>query len=229
MDIHSPRSQKRPWPSDQLALWSRVLFVDWHGVLSKAPLWYSIRWNVRHPFRARLEPKTAELFGQRWQTVDEWMRGRHTAEEIVRSLAIEQPRSAKEDYFLRQLYRDCKVMPLHEPLIDALRRAAASWYVVIATDNMDCLVSMARQRRDIRNFSDDLISSSEVGVLKAEDPIGFFGSWLNRHGLTFSDAVLLDDGKENCRAFDQAGGASCYVRSPDDAARAVWDLLAADE
>lgn len=213
------------WPSDQLMLWSRVLFVDWHGVLSKAPLWYSIRSNVRHPFRARLEPETAELFGRQWQMVDDWMRGQHTSAEIVAMLDIEQPQSAREDYFLRKLYSDCKNMPLYGPLIKALRHAAASWNVVIATDNMDCLVTMARQRRDIRRFSDDLISSSEVGVLKAENPIEFFAAWLSGHGLTFSDAVLLDDGKANCRAFEQAGGTSRYVSGPDEAASAVWDLL----
>lgn len=220
MGVRVARSSK--WPSDQLILWRRVLFVDWHGVLSKAPLWFSIRSNERHPFRARLEPKTAELFRNQWQTVDDWMRGRYTSEEIVELLAIEQPHSARSDYFLRQLYLDCKSMPMHEPLIRALHHAAASWNIVIATDNMDCLVAMARQRRDIRRFSDDLISSSDVGVLKAEDPVGFFGAWLDRHGLMFADAVLLDDGKDNCRAFERAGGSSRFVRSPDEAARAVW-------
>lgn len=213
------------WPSDQLVLWPRVLFVDWHGVLTKAPLWFSIRWNERHPFRPRLETKTADLFGNRWQTVDDWMRGRYTAAEIVALLAIDQPLSARSDYFLRQLYQDCIAMPLHGPLIHALHHAATSWHIVIATDNMDCLVTMARRRRDIRGFSDDLISSSDVGVLKAEDPVGFFGTWLDRRGLTFADAVLLDDGKDNCQAFERAGGRSCFVRSPDDAASAVWDLL----
>jgi FMN phosphatase YigB (HAD superfamily) len=216
----------RNWPSDQFTLWPRVLFVDWHGVLSKAPLWHSIRANFRHPFRARLEPKTAELFGTQWQTVEAWMRGRHTTEEIVNLLAIEQPQSANNDYFIRKLYHDCRTMPLHKPLIEALHSLSASWNVVIATDNMDCLVTMARQRRDIRSFSDDLISSSDVGVLKAESPVQFFGAWLEIHGLTFSDAVLLDDGRENCRAFEQAGGTSRYVRSPDEAAHAVRDLLA---
>jgi FMN phosphatase YigB (HAD superfamily) len=228
MRARADRSSQQ-WPAEQLTLWPRVLFVDWHGVLSKAPLWYSIRTNLRHPFRARLESKTAELFGTHWQVVDDWMRGKHTAEEIVARLGIDQPQSARSDYFLRKLYRDCKTMPLHQPLIKALRYAAMSWNVVIATDNMDCLVSMARQRRDIQRFSDDLISSSDVGVLKAENPIEFFGAWLGTHGLTFADAVLLDDGKANCQAFEQAGGTSLYVRSPDEAAQAVWALLARDQ
>ena len=30
----------------QLALWRRVVFVDWHGVLSRDPFWISIR--IRH-------------------------------------------------------------------------------------------------------------------------------------------------------------------------------------
>lgn len=213
------------WPVGQLALWRRVLFVDWHGVLSKAPLWYSIRTNNRHPYHPRLESKTSELFVQNWRTVDAWMKGEFTSEQIVDLLSIEPPAGAKNDYFLRKLHDDCKAMPLHVPLIEALRHAASSWYVVIATDNMDCLVSMARKRRDVRSFADDLISSSDTGVLKAENPIEFFGRWLEARDLNFGDAILVDDGKANCAAFEEAGGTSRYVRNPDDAARAVWELI----
>jgi len=213
------------WPVAQSILWRRVLFVDWHGVLSKAPLWYSIRTNSRHPFRPRLESKTTELFVQNWKTVDAWMKGEFSSEQVLDLLNIEQPASAKEDYFLRKLNDDCKAMPLHGPLIEALRHASTSWYVVIATDNMDCFVSIARKRRDIRSFADDIISSSDVGVLKAENPIEFFGEWLTRRGLSIEDAVLVDDGRENCAAFEGVGGKSRYVRSPDDATRAVWELV----
>jgi len=153
------------------------------------------------------------------------MKGEFTSEQIVDLLDIELPGNAREDYFLRKLHDDCKAMPLHGPLIEALRHASSSWYVVIATDNMDCLASMAKKRRDIRSFADDLISSSDVGVLKAENPIAFFGRWLEARDLAFKDATLIDDGKENCSAFDAVGGTSRYVRNPDDAASAVWELL----
>jgi FMN phosphatase YigB (HAD superfamily) len=90
---------------------------------------------------------------------------------------------------------------------------------VIATDNMDCFVrafERARRRRprrgeawvtmaDWAGICDDIISSSEVGALK-EDPQSFFGPWLDRHGMTFRDAVLVDDRPDNCAAFSAQGG-----------------------
>lgn len=209
------------WGTAQLRLWPRVLFVDWHGVLSDAPLWYSIRSNERHPFKPRLELKTDQLFRQNWPMVAAWMRGDYTSESIVKFLDITPPASARSDYFLRTLHADCRRMPIYEPMIEALQWARMSSYVVIATDNMDCFIDAARGRRDIRRFADDIISSSDVGVLKAEDPHGFFGGWLRDHGLTFQDALLFDDGRDNCLAFDAAGGDAHYVSSPDEASKVI--------
>jgi len=55
---------------------------------------------------------------------------------------------------------------------------------------------------------DDIICSSDVGTLKAEDPKGFFGGWLTECGLTFSDALLIDDRADNCESFRGQGGST---------------------
>jgi hypothetical protein len=55
---------------------------------------------------------------------------------------------------------------------------------------------------------DDIICSSDVAALKADDPQAFFGPWLGRHGLRFPDAVLIDDRADNCAAFTTCGGAA---------------------
>jgi FMN phosphatase YigB (HAD superfamily) len=54
---------------------------------------------------------------------------------------------------------------------------------------------------------DDLVCSSEVGVLKI-DPIAFFGPYLRASGLGFAEALLIDDRTDNCAAFTAAGGAA---------------------
>jgi hypothetical protein len=91
---------------------------------------------------------------------------------------------------------------------------------VIATDNMDCFArafTRARSRRhrpgrqretlaDWAVICDDIICSSQAGALKSEDPEGFFGPWLTAHGVTFTDAVLIDDRADNCAAFTGQGG-----------------------
>jgi hypothetical protein len=60
----------------------------------------------------------------------------------------------------------------------------------------------------LRVICDDIICSSDVAALKADDPQAFFGPWLDRHGLGFPDAVLIDDRADNCAAFTACGGAA---------------------
>jgi FMN phosphatase YigB (HAD superfamily) len=110
-------------------------------------------------------------------------------------------------------------MKVNVELFDLLRVLRTEATVVIATDNMDCFVRAFERARSQRRrhgegwvtmadwaaVCDDIISSSEVGVLK-EDPQAFFGPWLDRHGMTFRDAVLVDDRAANCAAFVSQGG-----------------------
>ncbi len=92
--------------------------------------------------------------------------------------------------------------------------------VVIATDNMDCFARAfehaqrrrrgpARERETLADWAvicDDIICSSDVAALKAEDPQAFFGPWLAASGMGFADAVLIDDRADNCAAFTACGG-----------------------
>lgn len=52
---------------------------------------------------------------------------------------------------------------------------------------------------------DDIICSSNVAALKSEDPV-LFGPWLHQHGMTFADALLIDDRADNCAALQRQGG-----------------------
>src|SRR5262249_27649712 len=67
----------------------------------------------------------------------------------------------------------------------------------------------ARDRETLADWAvicDDIICSSNVATLKADDPRQFFGPWLDRHGMRFTDAVLIDDRADNCAAFTGCGG-----------------------
>jgi hypothetical protein len=72
-----------------LPLWERAVFVDWHGVLSREPFWTSILGNLRHPLRARLEVKLAEVFARDRRTSHEWMKGVLSSEEIISTMDME--------------------------------------------------------------------------------------------------------------------------------------------
>jgi hypothetical protein len=202
----------------QAPLTPRVIFSDWHGVLSKDPFWTSIRGSTAHPLHGPLEAGMAGLFAD--GTADEWMRGRLSSDQVITGLDIPLDRRFRPDFLARRLDDDCARMTVNADLFDILRTARAEAIVVVATDNMDCFdrtfrAALTRPRRrppacetlaDWAAICDDLICSSNAGTLKAEDPRAFFGPWLTAHGLGFADAVLIDDRADNCHAFTSHGG-----------------------
>jgi hypothetical protein len=130
-------------------------------------------------------------------------------------------------------------MKVNVDLFEVLRKIKAQGSVVLATDNMDCFARTfdhvrARTRRvkpesetlaDWAIICDDIICSSDVGALKAEDPIGFFGAWLTANGLQFGDAVLIDDRADNCAAFAGQGGTPIqYKMTTNDVTEVVESL-----
>lgn len=203
----------------QVPLGGRVIFVDWHGVLSRDPFWMSIRDSATHPLRAQLEANLAAVFAQ--ETANEWMKGLLSSQEIIQAMDIRLDRRFRDDFLNRRLYIDCARMRVNVDLFDLLRTMKAMALVVLATDNMDCFVDTfgkARTRRtrppaaraetltDWAVICDDIICSSDVAALKSEDPTSFFGPWLAQSGLDFTDAILIDDRADNCAAFRDRGG-----------------------
>jgi hypothetical protein len=204
----------------QLALWRRVVFVDWHGVLSRDPFWISIRESATHPLRAQLDAGLAGIFARESAVANEWMKGLLSSEQIIDTMGIHLDGRFRDDFLSRRLDVDCAKMKVNAELFEVLRKIKAQASVVLATDNMDCFArtfDQARTRRrrpkpesetlaDWAIICDDIICSSDVGALKAEDPIRFFGRWLAEHDLDFSDAALIDDRADNCAAFADQGG-----------------------
>lgn len=224
-----------------LPIWGRAIFVDWHGVLSRDPFWLSIVGNGNHPLRSRLQAKLAEIFSRDLGIANEWMRGARSSEEIISAMAIGLDRRFRQDFLARRLDIDCRRMRVNVELFEVLRalRARSPALVVIATDNMDCFVRafeyvQSRARRpattsetlaDWAAFCDDIVCSSEVGRLKSEDPMAFFGPWLSTHELSFSDALLIDDRADNCAAFVRQGGTAVQWKMGSGDIREITESL----
>ena len=204
----------------QVPLAGRVIFSDWHGVLSRDPFWTSIRNSATHPLHAQLEAGMAGVFASERNTANEWMKGLLSSDQVITEMGIQLNRRFRDDFLARRLDLDCARMKVNVELFEILRHLRAEAMVVIATDNMDCFARAfehARTRRHHRNkdretladwavICDDIICSSQAGALKSEDPQTFFGPWLTEHGVGFTDAVLIDDRADNCATFTAQGG-----------------------
>jgi len=223
----------------QVPLSGRVIFSDWHGVLSRDPFWVSIRSSATHPLRRQLEAGMAGVFASDRDIANEWMKGLLSSDQVIAEMGIQLDRRFKEDFLARRLDIDCARMMVNAELFEVLRAMLAEAMVVIATDNMDCFARAFEQSRAARRrpgrerealadwavICDDIICSSQTRALKSEDPQAFFGPWLAMHGMRFADAVLIDDRADNCAAFTGQGGAAIlWKMGANDIGDAVGQL-----
>lgn len=215
-----------------LPLWDKVIFVDWHGVLSRDPFWISILKNPLHPLHQQLSDAVECLFSQNERLVRDWMRGKVKANEVIDSMQIVLDKRFHSDYLARRLVDDCRLMHSDARLFKILREAQNEALLVLTTDNMDCFFEQVHRVKSRRTslhelnlvskdvlptfastvkLFDDVLCSSRLGVLKREKPMRFFGDWLKKRSLDFENALLLDDTEENCKAFRSAGGSALRV------------------
>jgi hypothetical protein len=214
----------------QVPLSGRVIFSDWHGVLSRDPFWISIRRSATHPLHAQLEAGMAGVFDPARNIANEWMKGLLSSDQVIEEMGIELHGRFRDDFLARRLDLDCARMTVNVELFEVLRLIRAEAMVVVATDNMDCFARAfehARRRRrrmkgdretlaDWAVICDDIICSSQAGALKSDDPQTFFGPWLAAHGVGFTDAVLIDDRADNCAAFTGQGGTAIQWKMGTD-------------
>ncbi|MGH3922343.1 MAG: hypothetical protein ACRDTT_05655, partial [Pseudonocardiaceae bacterium] len=168
----------------------------------------------------QLEIKIGEVFAN--ASAHEWMRGKISSLDVISNMELWLDRRFREDFLVRRLYSDCARMRVNVELLQVLRAFKSQAIVVLATDNMDCFSRTFDQARsrcrrptsesetlaDWAVICDDIICSSDVGALKADNPAGFFGPWLSECGLGFPDALLIDDRADNCDAFREQGGSA---------------------
>ncbi|MEV4017704.1 hypothetical protein AB0J35_45170 [Nonomuraea angiospora] len=160
--------------------------------------------------------------------------------QVIAGTGIKLDRRFRDDFLQRRLLTDCARMRVNVALFELLREVKAIASIVVATDNMDCFADTFSRIRKARRPSghrsaatlaqwasvcDDIICSSDVAVLKSEGPDRFFGPWLSRYGMTFQDALLIDDSADNCARFWQQGGTALRWRmGADDITEAATAL-----
>src|SRR5260370_36328531 len=131
----------------QLPLSGRVIFSDWHGVLSRDAFWASILQHSGHPLHAELKAGMAGVFNRDANTAEEWMLGRLSSVAGIAGMGIRARARLRGDFLERRLVLDCGRMKVNTDLFDVLRRLRVEATIVIATDNMDCFVSAYERAR----------------------------------------------------------------------------------
>src|SRR6266704_5908750 len=87
----------------QMPLSKRVIFSDWHGVLSRDPFWTSIRLSATHPLHAQLEAGMAGVFDPARNIANEWMKGLLSSDQVIAEMGIQLHGRFRDDFLARRL------------------------------------------------------------------------------------------------------------------------------
>ncbi|HXO24550.1 MAG TPA: hypothetical protein VN870_08215, partial [Streptosporangiaceae bacterium] len=98
---------------NQVPLSGRVIFSDWHGVLSRDPFWTSIRLSATHPLHAQLEAGMAEVFDPARNIANEWMKGLLSSDQVIAEMDIALPGRLTDGFLARRLDLDCARMTVN--------------------------------------------------------------------------------------------------------------------
>lgn len=210
----------QPW-NRVLPVLPRVIFVDWHGVLSEARFWTSIRDHPVINTSIDFDRALDTIFTT--DVVDEWMRGHLSTRDVVARFLVGEDNPLLVAFLEQQVIRECAQSSTRRRLVQTLKTLKGTHHLVLATDNMDCFSAALPRRGDLRSVFDDYLTSTDVGVLKAEDPRRFFGPWLDDHQVHIQDALLVDDRPKNCDRFCELGGQAIVF----DGSRPMWARLEA--
>ncbi|HEY1776349.1 MAG TPA: hypothetical protein VGG41_09345 [Solirubrobacteraceae bacterium] len=196
-----------------LPIFDTIVFFDWYGTLSTSRFWDHITEAPGHALRRILDRRLEKLFSLEKETISLWMRGELADAEVVASLAVPLPRRYKKDYLYRALHRGCEASAVDPGMANLVRELRIRTFTAVATDNMACFLAASPAALREEAPVDAILSSSERGVLKADDPPRFFAPALQAAGMGFSDAVLIDDCARTCGAFRSFGGRAYHFES----------------
>lgn len=203
--------------SQKLPLESYTIFVDWHGVLCGAEFWSDILNNVSHPYYFQVKNYNSSLFSSDNKIVVDWMKGILSSESVLKHCRNFETTPKLERSILRELKLSCMNMKCDSGLLNILKKYRSLSKIVIATDNMDCFYDCASRIENI-NFFDTVLCSSQLGVLKKENPKKFFLEWLTINNIKIQNSILIDDNIDNCNRFKQIGGTAIIHKSNLDTA-----------
>ena len=132
-----------------------ILFCDFDGVLCWERYWRSLP-SVEHEKMQEL------LFRNDTTIVNDWMRGKYSAEEINQLVArkIGMPFEKLWNIFVE----DCKTMQVSKDILKKLRAFRKYYIVILITGNMDSFTRFTHPALMLENYFDYKWSKNEKMV-----------------------------------------------------------------
>lgn len=184
-----------------------IVFCDFDGVLCHDRYWKSLPID-------KLEKIQKFLFEKDNTLVIDWMRGKHTAEEINQILADQTDISYKKLWKI--FVDDCKSMKVSKKILNKLNKLRKSYIVILVTSNMDSFSRFTQPALDLESYFDYISNSYNEGILKTDNNGELYLGLANRYGIPIQNCLVFDDSKEVQKIFNKLGGTAYLVTKKQD-------------
>jgi len=192
-----------------------ILFCDFDGVLCYDRYWRSLP-SDKHR-------KLQEIFFQNdTMLVNDWMRGKYSAEEInqIVSEKIEVP----FDELWKIFVDDCQTMQVSKEVLEKLHHLRSQYTVILITGNMDSFSRFTCPVLKLTDYFDYISNSYHEGLHKTDNHGELFLKYTNKYGVAIKDCILFDDSVKVNNIFNELGG-KAYLVTPEQNVQYYLDNL----
>ncbi|MBI2357001.1 haloacid dehalogenase-like hydrolase [Candidatus Dojkabacteria bacterium] len=198
---------------------NKVVFFDWNGTLSNSFFWEHMRQSEKEEIRKLYEIWDNALFKRPKAYIQDWMRGLFTTEDVLKEIAKE----TKTEYklLLREFVKGCKSMTfVSDELPDIIKGLRSrGYYVVVATNNMDCFTRWTLPFMKLEDQFDEILNSFYLKGLKNDVKNGksvFFADFFSKYDVPPTNCIFLDDSVDKDDYITRLGIKYIQIESSDD-------------
>ncbi len=194
-----------------------ILFCDFDGVLCHDKYWQSLP-----PEENRLIQNL--LFGEDRTIVNDWMRGKYSAETI--NEMISQNTGIPYDRLWATFVSDCQTMRIVDGALEKILCLRNQFSIILITGNMDSFTRFTLPALKLDQYFDLISNSFYEGKLKTDNDGQIFLDFTDKFNTNIASCFVLDDSPNVCAIFEKLGGQALLVTSKYDLVYHLNNLLA---
>ena len=179
-----------------------ILFCDFDGTLCHDRYWRSLPPD-------EYEKVQELLFKDSTILVNDWMRGKYSAEEINQIV------SKKTGIPFEKLWNifvdDCKTIYVSKEILETLHRLRNQYTVILITGNMDSFSRFTQPALALENYFDYISNSFYEGIHKTDNRGEIFLKYAEKYSVPIQNCIVIDDSKNVCKIFNELGGTAYFV------------------
>lgn len=184
-----------------------ILFIDFDGTLCHDRFWRSLS-------EEQYKKVQSLLFEENMSFAEEWMKGKHTAEEVNQFLAEQLGIPFEEIWEI--FVKDAETMSVPKDVLETIGKLRERYATILITVNMDSFSRFTVPALELSNYFDAISNSYYEGKFKSDNEGEVFRDYIQKYSAPVDRSILIDDSTGACETFRALGGVAYQVTTEED-------------